>query len=264
VILQGISVSAASVREDRRGLQRFWPLVVNGGKPQPKEYSPQRHGDTEENNVKTRGHRGGGGVILRDVSVSAASVREDRRGLRRFWPLVVHGRQFRLQAVIASAVLAAGCGYHLGGQGDLIPKDVKTIAIPAFTNATMQYQVATVLTDNVVREFHARTHYTIVTDKTHADAVLTGTVVNFAVLGGITTDPVTSRATSSQIILTVQFSLTDRRTGKVIYQRSGYEFRNRYEISTSLPAYFDESNPAIKRVSEDAARALVTSILEAF
>jgi hypothetical protein len=50
----------------------------------------------------------------------------------------------------------------------------------------------------------------------------------------------------------------------VIYQRSGYEFRNRYEISTSLPAYFDESNPAIKRVSEDAARALVTSILEAF
>jgi hypothetical protein len=62
----------------------------------------------------------------------------------------------------------------------------------------------------------------------------------------------------------MQFNLTDRHTGKVIYQRSGYEFRNRYEISTSLPNYFDESSPAIKRISEDAARALVSSILEAF
>jgi outer membrane lipopolysaccharide assembly protein LptE/RlpB len=174
------------------------------------------------------------------------------------------GRRFRLSTVVAGAFLAAGCGYHLGGQGDLVPKDVKTIAIPAFTNGTVQHQVASVLTADVVREFHSRTHYTIVTDPAKADAVLTGTVVRFDVLGGITTDPVTGRATSSQIILTMQFNLTDRHTGKVIYQRSGYEFRNRYEISTSLPAYFDESNPAIKRVSEDAARALVTSILEAF
>ena len=173
------------------------------------------------------------------------------------WPLA-------LATVIAGAILAAGCGYHLGGQGDLIPKDVKTIAIPAFTNSTVQYQAANLLTADVVREFHARTHYTIVTDKGHADAVLTGTVVNFGVLGGITTDPVTGRATSSQIVLTVQFALTDRRTGKVIYQRSGYEFRTRYEISTSLPSYFDESSPAIKRVSQDAAKAVVTSILEAF
>lgn len=173
------------------------------------------------------------------------------------WPLA-------LATVVAGAILAAGCGYHLGGQGDLVPKDVKTIAIPAFTNGTVQHQVASVLTADVVREFHSRTHYTIVTDPAKADAVLTGTVVRFDVLGGITTDPVTGRATSSQIILTMQFNLTDRHTGKVIYQRSGYEFRNRYEISTSLPAYFDESNPAIKRVSEDAARALVTSILEAF
>jgi outer membrane lipopolysaccharide assembly protein LptE/RlpB len=173
-------------------------------------------------------------------------------------------RGWYLLAVAATAVFAAGCGYHLGGQGDLIPKDVKTIAIPAFTNGTVQYQVASLLTADVVREFHARTHYTIVTDKANADAVLTGSVVNFAVLGGITNDPVTSRATSSQIILTVQFSLTDRRTGKVIYQRSGYEFRTRYEITTSLPNYFDESSPAIKRVSQDAAKAVVTSILEAF
>jgi outer membrane lipopolysaccharide assembly protein LptE/RlpB len=166
--------------------------------------------------------------------------------------------------LLLAALFTSACGYHLGGQADLVPKDVKTIAIPPFTNGTMQYQTATVLTEDVIREFHSRTHYAIVTDKAHADAVLTGWVVSFAVLGGITTDPVTNRATSSQIILSMQFNLTDRRTGKVIYQRSGWEFRNRYEISTSLPTYFDESSPAIKRVAEDAARALVSAILEAF
>jgi outer membrane lipopolysaccharide assembly protein LptE/RlpB len=169
-----------------------------------------------------------------------------------------------LAPILAALLLTSACGYHLGGKADLVPKDVKTIAIPAFTNATMQYQAATVLTADVVREFHSRTHYTIVADKSGADAVLTGSVVSFAVLGGITTDPVTNRATSSQIVLTIQFNLTDQHTGKVILQRNGYEFRNRYEISTSLPTYFDESSPAIKRVAEDAARALVSSILEAF
>ena len=172
--------------------------------------------------------------------------------------------RFRLAAVAATAMFAAGCGYRLGGQADLIPKDVKTIAIPAFSNGTVQYQLANLLTADVVREFHARTHYTIVSDPGKADAVLNGSVVNFGVLGGLTTDPVTGRATSSQIVVTLQFTLTDRHSGKVIYQRSGYEFRERYEISLDLPNYFDESGPAMKRISEGAAKAVVTSILEAF
>lgn len=165
---------------------------------------------------------------------------------------------------LALIVFAAGCGYHLGGQADLVPKDVKIIAIPEFSNGTVQYQVASLLTADVVREFHSRTHYTIVSDPAKADAVLTGGVVRFDALGGITTDPVTGRATSSQVILTLQFTLADRHTGKVIYQRSGYEFRNRYEIATNLQTYFDEGSPAMKRVTQDAAKAVVTSILEAF
>ena len=167
-------------------------------------------------------------------------------------------------ALLAAALLSASCGYHIGGQGALIPKNVKTIAIPTLSNGTVQYHIASLLTADIVREFHSRTHYIIVTDPAKADAVLTGGVVRFDVSGGITTDPVTGRATSNQIIMTMQFSLTDRHTGKVIYQRTGYEFRRRYEISTNLQTYFDEQGPAMKRVCEDAAQAVVSSILEAF
>jgi len=160
--------------------------------------------------------------------------------------------------------LAPACGYRVGGQADLIPKNIKTIAIPAFSNGSVRYQIATLLTADVTREFHSRTHYVIVTDPGQADAVLAGSVVNFATLGGTTTDPTTGRATSSQVILTLQLNLTDRHTRKVLFTRTGYEFRERYEIDTDLTAYFDESGTALKRVSRDAARSVVTAILEAF
>ena len=42
------------------------------------------------------------------------------------------------------------------------------------------------------------------------------------------------------------------------------EFRERYEISTNPQAYFDESGTAIRRVSQDIARSVVTAILENF
>jgi len=166
--------------------------------------------------------------------------------------------------VLAAALLAPACGYHLGGQGDLIPKNIKTIAIPSFINGTVRVQIAALLTADVVREFESRTKYVIVTDPKQADAVLSGSVVRFDTLGGITTDPVTGRATSSQIIVTVSFKLTDNHTGKVLFNKTGYEFRERYEIASDLPQYFDESNTAVKRACDKAALAIVALILEAF
>jgi hypothetical protein len=65
-------------------MAEMWGLMAQ---KQPKQYSPQGRRDTEENKVKTGGHRGGrgdGGAILRGVSVSAASFRENRPGLRKF------------------------------------------------------------------------------------------------------------------------------------------------------------------------------------
>jgi hypothetical protein len=177
--------------------------------------------------------------------------------------MIKYPRGFPL-LIFAAAFLAAGCGYHVGGHASVIPNTVKTIAIPAFANGTVRYQVANLLAADVEREFHSRTKYAIVTDPSHADAVLNGTVTNFAVLGGITTDPVTGRATSSQIILTLQIRLTDTHNGKVLFSKTGYEFRQRYEIATDLTAYFDESSTAIKRVSQDAAKSVVSLILEAF
>jgi outer membrane lipopolysaccharide assembly protein LptE/RlpB len=167
-------------------------------------------------------------------------------------------------SILAGALLAAGCGYHMGGKATIIPATAKTIAIPAFTNGTVRFKVADSLTADVAREFHSRTKYVIVTDPAHADLVLNGSVTNFSVIGGTTTDPVTGRATSSQVVLTISLKLTDTHTGKVLLSLTGKEIRERYQIAEDLTAYFDESSTAVTRVSRDAAQSIVSLILEAF
>src|SRR5947209_18671723 len=89
---------------------------------------------------------------------------------------------------IATASLLSGCGYHLAGRGDLIPKTVKTIAVQPFGNATARYKLARLLPADVSRELISRTHYRLVADPSQADAVLTGTLTNFFAYPIITAD----------------------------------------------------------------------------
>jgi RNase P/RNase MRP subunit p29 len=160
-------------------------------------------------------------------------------------------------------VAFSGCGYHVSGHGDLLPKTIKTIAVPAFGNATTRYQLARLLPEDITKELIARTRYRVVSDPNQAEAVLTGAIVN-AYAYPTTLDPVSGRATAAQMGVTLQMTLTDRATGKVIWSRPTYDFHERYEISLDPQKYFDESSPAMIRLSRDVAQDMVTSILEKF
>jgi lipopolysaccharide assembly LptE-like protein len=166
-------------------------------------------------------------------------------------------------ALLAGALAGAGCGYHVAGKADLLPKTVKTIAIPAFGNTTSRPQLARLLSEDIAREFLSRTHYGIVADPNQADAVLTGGVTNMAAVP-TTFDPVTGRATGIQAVVTLQLTLRNRATNAVLWQRLGADFRQQYEISIDPTKYFDESGPAMIRLSQDVARSVVTAILENF
>jgi hypothetical protein len=75
---------------------------------------------------------------------------------------------------------------------------------------------------------------------------------------------VTGRASGVQLHVIMQISLVDRATGKVLFNRPNFEVRERYQISVSPGVYFEESDAALKRVSEQVARQVVTAILENF
>ena len=163
----------------------------------------------------------------------------------------------------ALMLLTAGCGYHIAGRGDLLPKTMKTVAIQPFGNNTMLYKLARLLPADVGHELISRTKYQLVDDPSHADAVLTGNLINYGAYPTVI-DPITSRATTVMVITTVQFTLTERATGKVLVTRPGFEVRERYEISGDPKAYFDESGTAMLRLSKAVARSVVSAILEKF
>jgi len=157
------------------------------------------------------------------------------------------------------------CGYHVAGNStsDTIPKNIKTIAIPAFSNVTIRYKLTRYLPAAITREFISRTRYQVVNDPKDADAILTGAVVRFDSYP-LTLDPATARASTVQTIVTMQIRLRDRATNAVLFERLHFESRQSYEISVDPKAYFDESEVAMDRLSREAARSVVSAILENF
>lgn len=167
----------------------------------------------------------------------------------------------KLTALSLAIAALSGCGYHVSGHGDLMPKTVKTIAIRDFGNTTTRYKLARTLPTDIGHEFISRTKYRIVADPEHADAVLTGVLSNYAAYPTISAG---GRSTTVEAVVTLSITLTNRATGAVIFRRNGSEFRERYEIAADPKAYFDESGSAMIRLSKDVARSVVSAILEAF
>jgi len=171
---------------------------------------------------------------------------------------------------IAAAILTAGigllgsCGYSTGGRGELLPATIHTICVPALANpTTTRYKITDVLAEAITREFITRTRYRIVSNPDMADAVLHGTVLNYTSATTVL-DPSTNRASAVDIHVYLRLELDERATGKVLFSRPFMDVRERYQISVDPGAFFEESDEAIKRASEQTARQVVSAILENF
>ena len=165
--------------------------------------------------------------------------------------------------LLAAPVGLSGCGYHVSGRGDLLPKSVRTIAVPAFSNITTKYKLAGRIPGAITREFLSRTRYHVVADSAQADATLRGAILNYFSFPTVF-DQTSGRATGVQLNVILQVSLTENATGKVLFTRPGMDIRQRYEISTDQIAYFEESDAALERLSLEVARTVVSAVLEAF
>lgn len=168
----------------------------------------------------------------------------------------------RRALVLVSCLISFGCGYHTAGHSNLLPPDLRTIAVPAFVNQTQTYKIEQTLTSSVVHEFTTRTKYRITSDPGSADATLHGTVLS-TYTTPLTYDTQTGRAATVLVIVSMKVSLTDH-NGREIYQNPSYVFREQYQISEDLSTFFEEDSPAFQRLSRDFARTLVSNILEAF
>ena len=168
-----------------------------------------------------------------------------------------------LVVLIGLCMGASACGYHVAGRGSALPVEWKTIAVPALTNRTTTYRIEQRLTEAVVHELLARTHYRVVPVEKAADAVLRGEVTSIE-SSALLFDTVTNRATTMLITVRLSVRLIDLGSQKVVYENNDFQFREEYDISTDIPSFFEEQGPALDRLSRDFAGALVSALLENF
>ena len=175
-------------------------------------------------------------------------------------------RVLSVLCVLSGGVLSAGCGYALAGHGSSLPASIKTIGIPAFVNNTTVFNIETLLTDKVRREFIGRGKYKVFPQTNDMDAVLSGTITS------ITLTPVSFAATQLAsrytITMTARIELRDAK-GTLLWENPSLVFRQEYEASsganaTDAAAFFGHETNALDRLSEEFARAIVSAILEAF
>jgi hypothetical protein len=175
-------------------------------------------------------------------------------------------RGFTLVA-LTLALLNAGCGYALAGRGSFLPAYIRVVGIPAFENRSNVPDVGQVLTQKVRDEFLGRGKYRVVYEAAGSDAVLSGEVLSIALQPvGLTEQQLASRYLFT---LTVKVAFTDVKTSEVLWSNDALIFREEYELGARAgavagPAFFDQERSLLDRMGGDAARSVVTSILEAF
>ena len=164
--------------------------------------------------------------------------------------------------VLLVGALVGGCGYRLAGRSAALPDHVKRIAVPLFENRTDQPDIAERLTESVVDEFVARGGFVATSSAEGADALLRGIVAAYrstpVVLGE------DGLATRYEIQVQIQAELVDLSSDEVLWKDDHFVFRAQYDVEQEASGFFDRSIVGIEKVSREAARSVVATILEGF
>jgi outer membrane lipopolysaccharide assembly protein LptE/RlpB len=155
----------------------------------------------------------------------------------------------------------AGCGYHVVGRSNSLPKSIHIIAVPALENQTSSYRIEQRLTTATVHELLAKTSYRVVPDPVNGDAILRGKVLSLEAVP-LLFDTATGRPTTMLVTVKCAVTFEERETGKILYHTDNFLFRNQYEISTDVKSFFEEQDPALDRLAEDFATRLVAAVTE--
>lgn len=168
--------------------------------------------------------------------------------------------------VLLAGLLSSGCGYALAGRGTFLPEHIQVIGVPTFTTQTSYVDLAQLFSEKVRSELIGRGRYKILPEETGVDAVLTGQIT------GLSLAPVsfTLEQQASRYVATVTatIELRDTMDDRVLWENPSLSFREEFDAAGSdaldPAAFFGQSTNAMQRLSTEFARAVVSSILEAF
>ena len=168
-----------------------------------------------------------------------------------------------LLPLLVLSTLLTGCGYHAVGSATHLPAQVRTLAIPIFSNNTQSFHTETAFTEAIIREFDTRTRYQILQSETeNADATLTGTILS-ETSSPLTYDSNSGQTSSYLVTITARVTLTAH-DGRVLYRNDALAYHEQYQSTQDVTNFLQENSPAVQRLARNFAQTLVSDILESF
>ena len=169
-------------------------------------------------------------------------------------------------AVVLAVLAHSGCGYSLAGRGSFLPAYIKRIGVPQFTNNTNVFELDRQVTERVRSEFIGRGKWTVVPDTAGVDGLVTG------VISSVTLTPVafntSQQATRYALTLSATVEFKDMRTNAVLWSNPAMQYREEFALNPTnaldTATFLGQDVNARERMANEFARALVSSILEAF
>jgi hypothetical protein len=175
-------------------------------------------------------------------------------------------------ALLALALLivsGGGCGYEGGVAGDftgngnapdnkdtgyqwksIYRSDVRTVAVPIFTNVDYQRGVEFSLSKALVNQIEANTPYKVV-PRERADTILEGSITSIRV-NTISQDTRSAIPQEQLLDITVDFTWKDLRTGRILVARHGME-----QAATFYPTLGEGRTTGTQMAAERLATTIV-------
>jgi len=166
------------------------------------------------------------------------------------------------------SLASTGCGYALAGHGSFLPTDISVVGIPPLVNRTTFFDVEQILTEKIRNEFIGRGKYRVVPEAAGADAVLNAEIVSITLAPIALTS--TQLASRYQFVLTMKVDFVDARINKSLWANEALSFTGEYDLTANAgnaidaSSFADQQRSAFDRMATDAARQVVTAIVEAF
>jgi outer membrane lipopolysaccharide assembly protein LptE/RlpB len=157
-------------------------------------------------------------------------------------------------------LIVTGCGYHFSGQGNPFSEDIKTIAIPVFSNQTGEAGFENYLTNQLVYEFTSRKRLRVV-DIKDADVVLKGKIRSIN-LPDISFSG-SYHGLERKAVVTIE-AVLEKRDGSVLWQDKDIIREEVYKVESSPLATESNKQAALHKIAADLAEMTHMRIFEDF
>lgn len=135
-------------------------------------------------------------------------------------------------AAVLLAVAFVGCGYHFAGEQVGLPADIHSLSVGKLVNRSREHGLEKTLAFALEREIHERGHFRMIEDPGGGDAVVSGTIRELRVR------PVAfdsnDIAVQYEIALILDFTLTRKDGGQVLWHVHGLEESDQYSASPNV------------------------------